>query len=625
MELEKLEKLFDLSQDFICITSTDGYFKRVNPIFTKRLGYSEKSLLNTSFMELIHKDDLDATILETEKLSKGENTLDFVNRYRKKDGGYITLNWLATIDKNAEEIFAIARDITDTVKILNDLKKSRAVTEKALKAKDEFLTNMSHEIRTPLNAVIGFNDLLQHTSLNDDQSKYVSTINIASQNLMVIINDILDSAKLESGNVQLEDKVISLKEIAEHVILLQSNGAKSKNIKLLLSVDMELPEFVIGDHTRLMQILVNLTNNAIKFTDEGYVELKLIVNSINNDSANIRFSVKDTGIGIAQKKIDSIFDRFVQAENSTSRIYGGTGLGLNIVKMLIELYKGKLEVQSKMDVGSEFAFEIDFPISDGNQSIVSINEISDTILKGYKILIVEDNEHNQFLAKTYLEKKEAYTEIAENGELAIQKIKHNDYDIVLMDLQMPNMDGYTATEVIRKELKLAIPIIGCSAHSLVGEKEKCLEVGMNDYIAKPYSERTLIYTVVHCLSLDSSSILETISSENDLKSDNFTEIMNEMRKLEGEDFVQSMVSIFKRRIPNNISELEQSIENKDLVSLKNTAHLLAGSFSSMNFTKGNKLAKKIENYSINKQENDAFENAEHLISYLNQALKTLNI
>jgi CheY-like chemotaxis protein/nitrogen-specific signal transduction histidine kinase len=407
------------------------------------------------------------------------------------------LHWTLTFDELNEEFYCIARDITTQVNTLNQLKIANEEAQRAVQVKDEFLANMSHEIRTPLNAIIGFNDLLMSSELNSEQREYVEIVSTASQNLMVIINDVLDTSKLENGKIQLENRMLSLKDVANYLNKLQKQKAKSKNIELITEVDDDIPPYVLGDRPRVIQILVNLMGNAIKFTDRGKVKLQVDLVSKRMDEVDIKFTVSDTGIGIDPEKLDVIFDRFVQAETSTSRNFGGTGLGLNIVKMLVNLHGGKLSVESNKGEGTTFSFVISMkiPESEDHPNSNGIQPPEDYQLEGKRILQVEDNKMNQLLATTYLERSLAVVDQAENGKEAVAMLVSNDYDLVMMDLQMPVMDGFEATKKIRNELKSDVPIVACSAHSLIGEKEKCLDHGMDDYISKPYNKSELLSVI----------------------------------------------------------------------------------------------------------------------------------
>ena len=491
-ERSQFSQFFQMSLDMLCIAGTDGFFKELNPAFSKVLGWTDEELKAKPFLEFVHPDDAVSTLAEVDKLARGAMTIGFVNRYRCKDGDWKWLHWTCQPVAETGELFAVAHDITE-------LKEANEMAQKSAKAKDSFLANMSHEIRTPLNAIIGFTDLLQTTELNETQKKYNQTIAIASDNLLMLVNNILDISKIESGKLDLEKRPFSIKKVLDDVLRINSQSAKGKGLKLSSSVDHEMPDAVLGDPSRLMQILLNLMGNAIKFTAEGNVELKAFIEKETSNDVLIKFMVKDTGIGISPEKIDMIFNRFTQAESSTTRKYGGTGLGLSIVKKLIELHDGDLTVKSTLDQGSEFIFTIPYPNTDSSvQSIMpeGLSKITNNYLEGLTVLLVEDNEYNQILATTYLERNMAKVELAENGQIGFDMALKNDYDCIIMDLQMPVMNGFDATQKIRDELHIETPIIACTAHSLVGEKEKSIKIGMNDYITKPYSEEELINTIL---------------------------------------------------------------------------------------------------------------------------------
>lgn len=623
----KLEKLFNYSKDLICIAGTDGFLNKVNPRFKEVLGFSEKELLSTTFFDIVHELDKSKTVVEIDKIEKGNIALNFQNRLLNKDGGSIVINWVGNKDAETGELYAIGRDVTEKVKILEELNEAKQIAEKAVRVKDEFLSNMSHEIRTPLNAIIGFNDLLKQSLLNQEQKKQVEIISNASQNLMVILNDILDVSKLESGVLVLEKQAISIKEIAENVVNLQSQKAKSKGLKLLLSVDQDIPFNVIGDSTRISQILINLTDNAIKFTNEGCVEIRVMEIARKNNESLVRFCVKDTGVGIDSEKQKLIFDRFSQAESSTTRIFGGTGLGLNISKMIVEMYGGKIELQSELGKGAEFCFEIYFTISASKNlsSVPTTTNNNVTKLAEKSILVVEDNDLNQLLASSYLKKNGVNVDIAENGAIAVEKLKQNKYDLILMDLQMPVMDGYTATKIIRQELKLDLPIIACSAHSSVVERDNWIEKGMNDYISKPFSEKTLVDVLSTYLMVKTNTKNELIEPKiaESFEGDDFISILNNIEKELGKEFVEMMLEIYRRRIPLDIIELEQALNIQDMEVIRSKAHLLAGSLSSLYFVAGTKLAKNVENCAFIKDYETIHIKTICLIDYLNNSLKVI--
>lgn len=619
----ELSNFFRLAVDLLCIANTEGKLIKVSESFPAALGMTEEELLSSSFMDLIHPDDRASTAQQMEKLAAGGTSIDFENRYRKKDGSYLQLSWKGTMNREEGLIYGTATDITQKKEVEERLIQSKIEMEKA-KAKDTFLANMSHEIRTPLNAIIGFNDLLRKTNLDREQQGHVDIIGNALKNLSVIINDILDLSKLESGKLELEMRPFSIESLVKQVVQMHLARAKAKNLKLMLSFDSEIPQYVVGDETRLSQILINLVSNAVKFTAQGSIEIKATETARQNGVVNVRFSVRDSGIGIDPAKLNMIFERFTQAEDYTTRMYGGTGLGLNIVKSLIDLHRGELHVESTPGKGSEFAFELSYPISAESPSESDSNNIHKSngdSLKGIKVLLVEDNEHNQILAKTYLERNGASVEIAGNGLIGLDALVKNTFDVVLMDIQMPVMDGLQTTERIRNELQLDLPIIGCSAHALESERTRCLEAGMNDYITKPYSELDLINAFVRRKLLKSKSSSAESTLSDFVEKDNVVAIFRHWESHYGKDTMELLLKALRDRIPNDISKIETYLQAGDNIGMEALAHNMASSLGGLRLMQGMALTKKLEHASKRNNKEVMESVSKELTAYLHDAFE----
>jgi CheY-like chemotaxis protein len=346
---------------------------------------------------------------------------------------------------------------------------------------------MSHEIRTPLNAVIGITHILMDENPTEAQAENLKILNFSSQNLLSLINDVLDFTKIETGNMALEKADVNLKDLISQTLNTLQFKTAETGVILKSEIDHRIPLFVKADHTRLYQILINLLGNSIKFTETGTIRLKAEIVEQKSHSILIGFEISDTGIGIAADKIDLIFDNYTQASSDTARKYGGTGLGLAITKSLIELHNSSISVESEIGKGSIFKFIIEFELSD-QKTILALQEISNASLN-VTILVVDDNHINRILAKKVLSKWGIKVDFAENGALALEQVKNTVYDMVLMDLQMPVMNGFEATKAIRK-LEGAyyrdLPIIALTASIVSKEKEKIYESGMNDYVMKPF-------------------------------------------------------------------------------------------------------------------------------------------
>ncbi|MET3128367.1 PAS domain S-box-containing protein [Arcicella rosea] len=585
---------FENTQGLMCTHDIYGNFLTINPAGAELVGYTKEEILQRSLFDIVSESSVQGVKAYLDEiLHKGSSK--GLMRVIHKNGSprtWMYNNVLSELINGQQYIIGNAVDITDRILMEKELIKAKEHAEKNALAKDTFLANMSHEIRTPMNAIIGFSNLLKDTELEEEQRDYVSNINIASENLLGIINDILDISKIESGHIVIEKIAFNIKDLLKNAKAVLNHKAQEKGLELSSIVDENIPTFVIGDPTRLNQILLNLTNNAIKFTEKGRVKILVELLKESSTECSILFSVMDTGIGIPADKLDSIFDRFTQADSDTTRKYGGTGLGLSISKSLADLQDGKLWVESTPGKGSTFYVSLPFGIDvkDKNNENDAKNSTALKSEREVKVLLVEDNPLNQKLALKVLSKFGFTADLAENGRVAVEKVQENQYEVILMDLQMPEMDGYQATEYIRGTLKINTPIIAMTAHSLVGEKEKCMVIGMNDYIPKPFVPQELFDKIITYAEINGqnneSNMEENLEGIVDL---------SYLRELSdgNKEFEQEIIELYLNQMPIDFDILRKAIDAVDYVLTKSTAHKLKSSFSSMGVNE-NGLLKSIE-------------------------------
>ena len=383
--------------------------------------------------------------------------------------------------------------------LIGQLNTSERKLKEAVLVKENFLANMSHEIRTPLNAILGYTNLLQKKKLDADTRLHISTVQQSGETLLAIVNDILDLSKIESGMMRIEHVPFDPEALVHSVGTMFHHRSVEKQVPLVVSFDPVIPETITGDPTRLTQILVNLVSNAFKFTEKGEINLRVTANGSDGDRVNLTFEVADTGIGIESERLETIFERFRQAEDSTTRHFGGTGLGLSIVRDLVHLQSGHISLSSTPGMGTSVKVTIPYRAAAASESAYAGAHADDPHPRRpeLRVLIAEDHVINQGLMVRLMDERGIESRVAANGYEAVDMLRNESFGLVFMDIQMPGMDGYSTTRIIREELKLTIPVIAMTAHAMEGEKEKCIRLGMDDHIAKPVRESELDRILAH--------------------------------------------------------------------------------------------------------------------------------
>ncbi|CAH2031451.1 PAS domain S-box protein [Trichlorobacter ammonificans] len=513
-EREQFHAFFTTAADLMCIADPHGAFRQVNPACCEVLGYSEEELLSRPFLDFIHPDDKQRTVEEMARQLQSGYSLNFENRYIRKDGSVCWLSWRAIYNSDDRTTYATARDISELKRAEAELRQAKEAAEAASVAKSSFLATMSHEIRTPMNGVIGMTDLLLDTSLDPTQREYAELVKYSGRSLLRLINDILDLSKIEAHKIELESEPFNLRTAITGTVELLSLKAREKGLTIDWTVADDVPLLLKGDEGRLRQILTNLLGNAVKFTAQGRVSLAVTRQALAEHRTTLHFEVRDSGIGIAPDKQRVIFEPFSQADASTTRQYGGTGLGLAISKQLVELMGGSIQVESTEGVGSTFRFTAVFetqPVAEQPPPL-SVERSRPTAPPDARhippqpagaepppaprLLLAEDDPTNQIVIKAILGRNGYRVDIAPNGVQAIRMLEQQAYDLVLMDCMMPEMDGFEATAIIRDRSSAVrnhdLPVIALTANAMKEDRERCLQAGMDDYLAKPVEVADLL-------------------------------------------------------------------------------------------------------------------------------------
>jgi len=624
---EYARSLIEASLDPLFTINLEGKITDLNNASVKITGLTREKLIGSDFFDYFTEREKAKEVYE-DIFANGFVT-DFPLTIR--DGKFTDVLFNGSVYKddrgNVQGVVVVARDITDQKKIETQLNEaivfaemateiaevakrkaesSTILAENAVKAKQQFLSNMSHEIRTPMNAIIGFTKVLLKSELTAKQKEYLSAIKMSGDALIVLINDILDLAKVDAGKMIFEKIPFKMETSISAMLHLFETKILEKNLKLVVDYDKAIPEVLVGDPVRLHQIILNLVSNAVKFTAKGKIYASVRLLSNNDDNASVQFSIKDTGIGIAEEKIGRIFENFQQASSGTSRLYGGTGLGLAIVKQLVESQGGTIQVTSKINAGSTFSFILNFQKTNEKAADEIIDEEFDEEIKNLKVLVVEDIPLNQLLMKTLLDDFGFERDIADNGRIAIEKLRSKAYDIILMDLQMPEMNGFEATDYIRNTMHSDIPIIALTADVTTVDLDKCKYVGMNDYIAKPVDERILYSKIVGLVK--KAAVIETIEKEEKEVEEVVSNIKIKrcidlgylnIRTKSNPTLMMEMISLYLEQTPPLISAMKKCLEEKNWEGLHTAVHKMIPSFAIVGINVDfENMARKVQDYAI---------------------------
>ncbi|MBL7849790.1 MAG: response regulator [Cyclobacteriaceae bacterium] len=581
------QTVVDDGSDIVLVVDYDGKILYHNAS-VKKLGYRAGSLKGKSFFELMPAETVSETRRKFKACTKKARAaaVEFEFLTRTGERRHYEFN---TINLKQEEglpgLVLDCRDITDRKRMSEEL-------IEAQKTKDLFLANVSHEIRTPINGIVGMTTLLSQDTSPAEQHAYLTAIRTAAENLKVIINDILDLASIESGKLQYERIDFSMSHLLQTLADTFAVQAAEKGVALSVELAPEADKNFVGDPVRVNQILTNLVSNAVKFTHQGIIAIRCTLEKKSGHMHHLRFEVEDTGIGIAPEKLSDIFESFTQADASITRKYGGTGLGLTIARQLVNLQHGKISVQSEAGKGSLFTVILPFPLARTSRQSKpqpkTETKLQDLLtFEPLLVLLVEDNEINRLYAGSLLKKWNCKVEMAENGKEAVDKHSRQSYDLILMDVQMPVMDGYEATRLIRSGPAPAnqVPILALTANASVKDVDKCLEAGMNDCISKPFTPEQLFRRIQKYRPLKASA-------KGDEKLVNL-KYLHEASHQDAE-FVRAMVNAIATSLPDSIRTIQEQTESKNWTKVAEAVHRIKSSLKMIGLEKSRTDASRIE-------------------------------
>ncbi|MBX2966675.1 MAG: response regulator [Cyclobacteriaceae bacterium] len=573
------EAVVEDGSDIIFIVDFNGEILYHNASVRNTLGYRARSLIGKNFFDYILPEKLEAFRKEFKQSQKKAYNQKIEFQFLCKDKSYRFLEFNSINLKHKEKLNGLILDCRD----ITQRKRDAEELVRLQKAKEQFLANISHEIRTPINGIAGMASLLSKDQNKDERETYLNAISHSAENLKVIINDILDLAAIESGKLNFEKIGFNLADLLPSLISTFKYQAEEKKIAIDYTLDEKANRILIGDPVRLNQVLINLISNAVKFTHTGSILVNARVQKEQKGKCWVEISVTDTGVGIPEEKLKTIFESFSQADASVTRRYGGTGLGLTIARQLVELQHGTIKVKSKEYVGSVFTITIPYEISTAKKiSTLSVTERDQkkkiSSAQPLRVLLVEDNDINRLYAQSILRNWHCETDFAENGLVAIERLKAKLYDAVLMDIQMPVMDGYEATRVIRMMAPPAnaVPIIALTANATKADIDRCLEAGMDHYLPKPFTPEDLFNKLFEELKLSAQVQPDIISTASAPLYD-----LEYLKNVSGNNtaFIREMVETFTDTMPLSINRLQQAIAGNDWDTISRIVHQIKPSLT----------------------------------------------
>ncbi|ADG09539.1 hybrid sensor histidine kinase/response regulator [Caulobacter segnis] len=498
-----LSSFFDVSADLLCIRDMEGRFVKVNQAWETVLGHPVEVLEGSGLLPLLHADDLESTRANMQRAEADGEVNGFVNRYRRADGTYCQLEWRAR--RCGDLVFGVARDVTERLRIEAEMAEARRAAETANKAKNDFLANMSHEIRTPLNGVIGIAAALGETALTPRQAEMVDLIRRSGETLERLVSDILDVSKIEAGQMTIQTQAFDLDGVLDGLLDVTRLRAKEKGVGVRVERGPSVSGGFLGDSVRIGQVLSNLMSNAVKFTDRGEVTVRIDVEDRDDGQASLLcVEVEDTGVGFDAAKGEMIFQRFSQADSTITRRFGGSGLGLSISRTLVEMMGGAITARSKPGSGSLFRVVLPLHRTEAEAAVDADPIAPGVQAEGLRVLLAEDHPINQRVVQLILEPCGAAVTVVENGAQAVEAMAASPYDVVLMDMQMPIMDGLAATRAIRAHEGggRRTPIIMLSANAMAGHRQDALAAGADLHVAKPITVATLLDGISQVITVD---------------------------------------------------------------------------------------------------------------------------